>query len=159
MFCFHDGLREFAFSDGAVIKLCKYCTAFDNARIALFACGYVTKIKPSDQQRWDVILNQVGFSLEAGVYDWLVIDSAIQQQSLSRRKTPITYSTLDDHNFDLRQVPFYHSLPMPRTMHHFCPDCIEEVGPRKTKGCYLPVEHECPRTRVYDRNGKLLEVV
>lgn len=46
-----------------------------------------------------------------------------------------------------------------RCLKNYCVDCVEQIGREVRKGCYLPVEHECPRTRVYDRNGKLLEVV
>lgn len=72
--------------------------------------------------------------------------------------------TLSDNEWDDKQRPFPHSLPMPRLLKTYCACCREAVidGTREvrvTKGCYLPVDHECPRTRVYDIRGALLEVL
>ena len=75
---------------------------------------------------------------------------------------------------------FAHSKPMPRSYNSFCTQCTEVVivetntyefgNPRlgiestthrvvrESKGVYLPVDHDCPRVRVYDLQGKLLEV-
>lgn len=46
-----------------------------------------------------------------------------------------------------------------KCLKNFCPHCIDVVGPRKTRGVYLPIEHDCPRTRVYDLQGNLIEVL
>ena len=47
-----------------------------------------------------------------------------------------------------------------RCLKNYCPHCSEDVaGTRVTRGCYLPIEHDCPRVRVYDLRGKLLEVL
>lgn len=72
--------------------------------------------------------------------------------------------TPEDVTWALKQRAVSHSLPMPRSLKNYCTCCREAVidGTRKvrvTVGCYLPVDHECPRTRVYDLRGKLLEVL
>lgn len=71
--------------------------------------------------------------------------------------------TLDDNIYDAKQRRLQ-NVPMPRGLKNYCTCCREAVfdGKREvrvTKGCYLPVDHECPRTRVYGHSGKLLEVV
>jgi len=47
----------------------------------------------------------------------------------------------------------------PRCFTNFCPHCAEMVTDgdsvlRRTKGLYLPVEHECPKVRVYEGAAK-----
>src|ERR1039458_2082087 len=63
---------------------------------------------------------------------------------------------IDDPDWASRQQAFPHTVPMPKLLKNHCPSCTDVVGPRVTKGVYLPVEHDCPRTRVYDLHGKLL---
>lgn len=75
-----------------------------------------------------------------------------------------TQVTPDDVDWALKQKGVSHALPMPRPLSNYCVCCREAVidgtkEVRVTKGCYLPVEHDCPRTRVYDLHGKLLEVI
>lgn len=79
---------------------------------------------------------------------------------------PVKFNTVtpEDVIWAVRQRGVSHSLPMPRPMLNYCTCCKEAVidggkEVRVTKGCYLPIEHECPRTRVYDLRGKLLEVI
>lgn len=69
--------------------------------------------------------------------------------------------TPDDVDWAERQRAFPHSQPMPYQFKTFCPHCVDMVisaKVRATRGVYLPVEHACPRVRVYDLMGKLIEV-
>lgn len=80
------------------------------------------------------------------------------------RKPRFNQVTPEDVTWALKQRGVPHSLPMPRLLKTYCACCREAVidGTREvrvTKGCYLPVDHECPRTRVYDIRGALLEVL
>ena len=52
---------------------------------------------------------------------------------------------------------------MPREFVNYCPNCINRVTNngktvRETKGVYIAINHQCPQVRVFDLNGKLLEV-
>lgn len=80
------------------------------------------------------------------------------------RQPKFNQVTPEDVTWALKQRGVPHSLPMPRLLKTYCACCREAVidGTREvrvTKGCYLPVDHECPRTRVYDIRGALLEVL
>lgn len=73
--------------------------------------------------------------------------------------------TPDDVDWAARQRNFPHSLSMPRVANNFCVYCTEAVvngaknEVRVTRGVYLPIKHDCPRVRVYDLQGKLIEVI
>lgn len=73
--------------------------------------------------------------------------------------------TPDDVDWATKQRAFPHSLSMPRVANNHCAVCTDAVVDasrnevRVTRGVYLSIEHECPRVRVYDLQGKLLEVI
>lgn len=73
--------------------------------------------------------------------------------------------TPDDVDWATKQKSFPHSLAMPRVANNFCTRCSEAIvdGGKKevrvTRGVYLPIEHDCPKVRVYDLQGKLMEVL
>ena len=72
--------------------------------------------------------------------------------------------TPEDVDWATRQQPLEHVRAMPRPLKTFCACCREAVidggkEVRVTKGVYLPVKHDCPRTRVYDLHGHLIEVL
>jgi len=72
--------------------------------------------------------------------------------------------TPEDVDWAQRQRAFEHTQAMPRRFDNFCVNCVDLVidvrgkKVRATKGVYLPVDHHCARIRVYDLQGKLLEV-
>lgn len=102
----------------------------------------------------------------------LVKDKRVSVVPLSRDiPTPkvgskfVQYDPLEYEQFDKKQKSFTHSLSMPRNNKCFCTQCAERVVDKKgnevrvTRGVYLPIEHDCPRVRVYDLQGKLIEVI
>lgn len=73
---------------------------------------------------------------------------------------PLKATAQEDKDWCEKQKPFPHTETMPKPLRNYCPHCTEIVANvRVTKGCYLAVDHECPRTRVYDSHGELLEVI
>ena len=69
--------------------------------------------------------------------------------------------TPEDVDWGLRQGRA--TQVMPRKHNTFCAVCVEMViddarHVRVTKGLYLPIEHQCNSVRVYNLQGKLLEV-
>lgn len=136
MWCFHDRLKEFTFSEqagGQTIKMCPECTAFDAHRIKVLKTGHVDMPDTKVQQRWDIILDDAGLSMNKGTADWLMFDSDIV--ALQPHKHPIRNepTPLDDHLWLERQKAFSHTQSMPRLLTNYCVACK----------AYLPVNHVC----------------
>jgi len=81
-----------------------------------------------------------------------------------RGKDAPTEPKRTDQEWAAEQTQFPHTLPMPRSLKTFCPDCVDAVLDiarnkylRTTRGVYLPIDHECNSVRVYDLAGKLRE--
>lgn len=188
MFCFHDRLREFKFSDGALIKMCPDCTAFDTKRGEVLRCGSIDVPKAKEALHWGLLLTEEQITPDDGLDYWLTYagDTAGAQKageksgyisvadlhgafiglmirrSHDAKKKP---TTLDDHEWVARQRPFPHTQEMPRRFNSYCAQCTEVVLSVKrpwvvriTKGVYLPIEHECNSVRVYNLQGNLIEV-
>jgi hypothetical protein len=177
MFCFHDRLRQHTFVDGAIIKMCPDCTTFDFKRVEALKTGRIASLK--SDPAWEAKLKNNSLSM-SGEHEWLMY----LNQSSPLEKTVIEQKSFAyDHDWATNQAPFPHSLPMPRHYNYICLNCTDQVVEvietyehpwskrvgekpitsvtrviRETKGVYLPVEHDCPRVRVYDLQGKLLEV-
>lgn len=83
---------------------------------------------------------------------------------IPQQKSDFNYITPEDVYWAERHKAFSHTLAMPRSLRNFCPMCVDKVidytskPARTTVGVYLPVEHACPRIRLYDLMGKLIEV-
>lgn len=188
MFCFHDRLREFKFSDGALIKMCPDCTAFDTKRNEVLRRGSLEVPKSEEKIHWLELLDNAGLPISEGLQRETVLSGdaagvykkaeeeygalfvtdlydSIKAVMYLHRKPPNKRTTLDDHEWVARQRSFPHTHEMPRRFTSYCAHCTEVVLSVKrpwvvriTKGVYLPIEHECNSVRVYNLQGNLIEV-
>lgn len=165
--CFHDRLREFTFKNGDTIKCCLDCTTFDNARIDYLKTGHYEIPKAKGIIHWNLILDKAGLAMTSGTHEWLLYvgdcQDIMRELSTQTLKKKREYTEIDDNDWCNKQKPFPHTHSMPRALKNYCVNCRETVidsfgdTVRVTKGCYMPVDHGCA-TRVYDLQGKLLEV-
>lgn len=193
MWCFHDRLKEFTFKDGTTIKMCPDCTQFDTKRIEALRTGNVEMPKAKEELHWKFVLEKAGLGMDVGDRPefTMSVEDAVSEKALWKasggnpdfvnnvvgdkfdvlsvlsalsKRTQISYTAVDDHEWDAKQRPFPHTLQMPRRFTSYCVACIDVVVDearkkvRTTKGVYLPIEHVCDSVRVYDLQNSLIEV-
>lgn len=188
MWCFHDRLREFTFSDGSLIQMCPDCTQFDTKRKEALRVGRVEMPKAKEELHWALLTEKAGVDVVNDGLDWFTTfagntSGALKMAAESgllfvtdvcgmlkntlyiQRKPKSKPTTLDDYEHDQRQAYFPHTQAMPRRFTAYCPQCTDVVVDgkhnkvRTTKGAYLPIEHECASVRIYDLRSNLIEVI
>src|SRR5437016_3478458 len=105
MWCFHDRLKQFTFSNGEEIKCCVDCTTFDNKRIEVLRVGTVEITKtPQEETHWRFLLEEAGLSDQlAGNH---LVDNGGSLQDLAKLLTNAHY--LPEY---FEGVRFIHVLP------------------------------------------------
>lgn len=71
MWCFHDRLKQFTFSNGVTIECCPDCTRYDNKRAEVLRVG--KSEMPCAEQRihWAELLDAAGFPEHIAGNNWL----------------------------------------------------------------------------------------